>query len=223
MPASPSARRVAAVALAGATTFLLPAPTLRAQGHVHTPGMTHPAPPAATARPSQAGSAPFAAIAEVVALLEADPATDWSRVRIDRLRDHLVDMHRVTVEAEVAVRVVPGGATYTVTGRGATVGAIQRMTAAHGAMLNAGGALRVITTRTPAGARVVITAPDPGDARAVARVRGLGFHGFLVLDDHHGAHHLALARGDAMPDHSEAHGGHTPPPAPRPTSLPRRR
>jgi hypothetical protein len=203
--------------------LLVAAPALQAQGHVHTPGMTHPAPPAAVANPSQAGSAPFAAIAEVVALLEADPATDWSRVRIDRLRDHLVDMHRVTVEAEVAVRVVPGGAAYTVTGRGATVGAIQRMTAAHGAMLNAGGALRVITTRTPAGARVVITAADPGDARAVARVRGLGFHGFLVLDNHHGPHHLALARGEAMPDHSGAHGGHTPPPASRPTGLPRHR
>lgn len=223
MPASPSARRLAAVALAGAMPLLVAAPALQAQGHVHTPGMTHPAPPAAVANPSQAGSAPFAAIAEVVALLEADPATDWSRVRIDRLRDHLVDMHRVTVEAEVAVRVVPGGAAYTVTGRGATVGAIQRMTAAHGAMLNAGGALRVITTRTPAGARVVITAADPGDARAVARVRGLGFHGFLVLDNHHGPHHLALARGEAMPDHSGAHGGHTPPPASRPTGLPRHR
>jgi hypothetical protein len=81
----------------------------------------------------------------------------------------------------------------------------------------------VITTRTPAGARVVITAADPGDARAVARVRGLGFHGFLVLDNHHGPHHLALARGEAMPDHSGAHGGHTPPPASRPTGLPRHR
>lgn len=212
------------VAVVAVLALLVPASALRAQGHAHTPGMTHPAPSApAAAVPTQAGSAPFAALAEVVALLEADPATNWSRVRIDRLRDHLVDMHRVTVEAEVAVRVVPGGAAYTVTGRGATVGAIQRMTAAHGAMLNAGGALRVITTRTPAGARVVITAADPGDARAVARVRGLGFHGFLVLDDHHGAHHLALARGDAMPDHSEAPGGHTPPPASRPTSLPRRR
>ena len=223
MRASPSARRLAAVALAGAMPLLVAAPALQAQGHVHTPGMTHPAAPAAVANPSQAGSAPFAAIAEVVALLEADPATDWSRVRIDRLRDHLVDMHRVTVDAEVAARDVPGGAVYTVTGRGATVGAIQRMTAAHGAMLNAGGALRVITTRTPAGARVVITAADPGDARAVARVRGLGFHGFLVLDNHHGPHHLALARGEAMPDHSGAHGGHTPPPASRPTGLPRHR
>jgi hypothetical protein len=186
--------------------------------------MTHPSPPAAVApRPTQAGSAPFAAIAEVVALLEADPATDWSRVRIDRLRDHLVDMHRVTVEAEVVAEPVPGGAAYTVTGRGATVGAIQRMTGAHGAMLNAGGSLRVQTTTIPAGARVVVTAANPGDPRAVARVRGLGFHGFLVQEDHHGAHHLALARGDAMPDHAGAHGGHTPPLAPSPSRpVPRR-
>jgi hypothetical protein len=202
--------------LAAALALLLPMSALMAQGHVHTPGMTHPATPQpAAAAPTQAGSAPFAALAEVVALLEADPSTDWSRVRLDRLRDHLVDMHRVTVDARVAARDVPGGAEFTVTGTGATVGAIQRMVTAHGAMLNgpsnAAGALRVHTMTLPAGARVRVTAAAPEDVRAVARVRALGFHGFLVLDNHHGPHHLALARGEAMPDHS----GHHPPAPPR--------
>jgi hypothetical protein len=202
------------VAVVAVLALLVPASALRAQGHAHTPGMTHPAPSApAAAVPTQAGSAPFAALAEVVALLEADPTTDWSRVRLDRLRDHLVDMHRVTVEARVVARDIPGGAEFTVTGTGATVGAIQRMATAHGAMLdgqggsapNAAGALRVRSSRIPGGMRVQVTAASPDNPRAVARVRALGFHGFLVLDNHHGAHHLALARGEAMADHSGHH------------------
>jgi len=177
-----------------------------AQGHVHTPGMTHPAPAAAPAL-AQGGEAAFAAIAEVVALLEADPATDWSRVRIDRLRDHLADMHRVTVEARVTARDVPGGAAYAVTGSGPVAAAIRRMAAAHAAMTDGADGVRVTVAPLPAGARVAVTAADPGDARAVARLRALGFHGWLALGNHHAAHHLALARGDAMPDHSS----HAPP------------
>lgn len=187
-----------------------------AQGHVHTPGMTHPAPAPAPAL-AQPGEAAFAALAEVVALLEADSTTDWSRVRLDRLRDHLADMHRVTVEARVAARDVPGGAAFAVTGAGAVAGAIRRMAGDHAVMLNGAGGLRVSVVPLPAGARVTVTAADAADARAVARIRGLGFHGFLALGNHHAEHHLALARGGAMPDHSAhhaaQHAAHHPPPA----------
>jgi hypothetical protein len=37
-------------------------------------------------RPTQPGQAAFAAIQEIVAILEADPRTDWSKVNIDALR-----------------------------------------------------------------------------------------------------------------------------------------
>ena len=199
----PRARAASSLLLLG----LLPV-VARAQ-HVHTPGMTHPgaAAPAPTVLPTQPGEGAFAAIAEVVALLEADPGTDWSRVRIDRLRDHLADMHRVTVEARVAARDVPGGAAFTVTGTGATVGAIRRMAVAHGGMVNGAGGVRVSTIVVPSGARVTVVAAVPADAREVARLRALGFHGFLTLENHHVRHHLALARGEAMPDHT-GHAGH---------------
>ena len=40
--------------------------------------------------PIEAGESAFAAIQEIVALLNADPKTDWSKVDIDALRQHLV-------------------------------------------------------------------------------------------------------------------------------------
>jgi hypothetical protein len=58
-----------------------------------------------------------------------------------------------------------------------------------------------VRTELPDGVRLIVTAADPGDAAAVAKLRGLGFIGLMVSGDHHPAHHLALARGDRMADH----------------------
>ena len=53
----------------------------------------------AAASPTEAGQGAFAAIAEVVLLLQADPETDWSKVDIGALREHLVDMNELTLNA----------------------------------------------------------------------------------------------------------------------------
>jgi hypothetical protein len=46
-----------------------------------------------------------------------------------------------------------------------------------------------------------VTARAAEDAKTVARIRGLGFVGLLVQGGHHGPHHLAMARGEAVPGH----------------------
>ena len=51
----------------------------------------------------------------------------------------------------------------------------------------------------PGGVRLTVTAKTPQDPGAVARIRGLGFAGLLALGGHHGPHHLAMARGEALP------------------------
>ncbi|MCC2098329.1 MAG: hypothetical protein KDJ29_15640, partial [Hyphomicrobiales bacterium] len=50
--------------------------------------------PATAARgtPVQPGQSAFAAIQEIVEILEADRSTDWSKVNIPALRQHLIDM-----------------------------------------------------------------------------------------------------------------------------------
>src|SRR5690349_19552961 len=46
---------------------------------------------AKAAVPTQSGQAAFATISEIVRMLKADPKTDWSRVNIEALRQHLID------------------------------------------------------------------------------------------------------------------------------------
>lgn len=176
----------------------------QAQEHVHKPGMVHTAgmtPTAPTVLPTQGGQSAFAAISEIIKLLEADSTTDWSRVNVERLRLHLVDMDLVTLRSMVTSANVQGGAQFTVRGSGATIGAIQRMTRAHANMVAAEQGPRLTRVELPDGARLTVTAANPQDDKAIARIRALGFIGLLASGDHHPAHHIMLARGDAMADH----------------------
>ncbi|MGM0632077.1 MAG: hypothetical protein ACQETO_02780 [Pseudomonadota bacterium] len=161
--------------------------------------MDHGADDAETATgPTEAGQDAFAAIQEVVAILEADPDTDWSRVDIDVLRDHLIDMHLVTLYAGVEKEAVDGGARYQVTGEGETVGAIQRMVTAHARQMSGDTDWTATTTERDDGVELTVTA----DATAeVAKIRGLGFAGFMALGDHHQPHHLMMATGGSVHQH----------------------
>lgn len=62
--------------------------------------------------PQETGQSAFAALAEIVTILQADPETDWERVDIDGLRRHLVDMDLLTQEAVVARTLRPEGARF---------------------------------------------------------------------------------------------------------------
>lgn len=176
-------------------SLLVVAPAAAAQGHQHTAGMSHPGAPSPSA-PAEAGQAAFAAIAEIVARLDADPATDWSKVNLEVLRNHLADMDLVTLRSRMEQREVPGGFVSDVTGDAVVAGAIRRMLTAHVAQMASEAGLRGTVEEIPGGARLTVVAPDPADARAVARLRGLGAIGVLTLGGHHGPHHEMMARGE---------------------------
>lgn len=157
--------------------------------------------------PELLGQDAFAALAEMRVLLEANPETDWSRVDLDAFRSHLVDMNRVTLDAELEVEPVAGGFEARVTGRGRTLEAIQRMIPAHSRFVDGrdGLSVSVSTLEAPeqtggeeplSGVRVTVTTSDPA---LVAKVRGLGFFGFLAAGDHHRPHHRAMALGAPHP------------------------
>ena len=73
------------------------------------------------------GQEAFGTIQEIVRILEADPATDWSKVNIGALREHLIDMDEVTMRARAVERALADGVEITVTGEGRTRAAIKRM------------------------------------------------------------------------------------------------
>jgi hypothetical protein len=158
-------------------------------GHAHGA-----APPAARGAPLPAlpGQDAFAALQEVVRLLEADPATDWSRVDLDALRLHLVDMAEVMLHAEARTRRIEGGVEVTATGQGRTLAALRRMVPAHARELDGMPGWRAGSEVLPDGVRLTVTSADP---KEVAHIRGLGFFGLMASGAHHQAHHLAIARG----------------------------
>jgi hypothetical protein len=148
--------------------------------------------------PTMPGQDAFGAIAEVVRLLDADPRTDWSRVDLERLRQHLIDMNKVVLDSQVEQTRVPGGLVMDVTGTGRTEQSIRAMVAPHARELDRMPQWSTRAELIPGGVRLTVIAKNPDDAGTVARLRGLGFIGLLSEGAHHARHHLAMARGEAL-------------------------
>jgi hypothetical protein len=145
--------------------------------------------------PTLPGQDAFGAIQEIVRILEADPRTDWSRVNIAALREHLIDMNEVTLRAKAEATRVDGGLRITVTGTGRTLEATRRMVPAHAREIDGQTGWSVTTSVVTDGVVLTVTATDPSQ---VVRIRGLGFMGIMVRGAHHQPHHLAMARS-ALP------------------------
>ena len=168
----------------------------QAQAHVHTPGMSYDSATAAQrAKPTRAGQEAFVTIAEVVRILDADPRTDWSKVDLEALRQHLIDMDDVTMRSAVRVEDVASGAIFHVSGTGRTRDAIRRMTMSHGATIAPADGFTWSAVESPEGARVTVRAVNATDAKMVTRLRAIGFVGILSLGDHHTVHHIGIADG----------------------------
>jgi hypothetical protein len=143
--------------------------------------------------PTRPGQDAFGAIQEIVGILEADPATDWSKVDLEAVRRHLVDMNEVTLNAEAAAKAIEGGVEIAVTGSGRTAAAIRRMVPAHAAEIDGLNGWRATSAPLANGVLLTVTS---GDAKEVAHIRGLGFIGILASGHHHQPHHLAMAKGE---------------------------
>lgn len=193
--------------LAGAVGAAFAVHAVFAQGAVAPHAPMHGGPSSSmhhargTQAPAMPGQDAFGAIAEVVRLLDADPATDWSKVDLERLRQHLIDMNEVVLRSEVVQTPVPGGLAMDVTGSGRTERAIRAMVVPHAAELDRMPAWSARTEPIAGGVRLIVVAKSPADAKVVARIRGLGFAGLITEGAHHQPHHLAMAKGEALGGH----------------------
>lgn len=145
-------------------------------------------------RLSQPGNAAFGAIQEVIAVLEADPATDWSRVNLEALRQHLVDMDNVTLNVEVTAQ-EPISKGVRVSVRPTTTAAAQSLTrllTAHGPQLQQERGWKLSSAKYQDGLRLDITTDDESE---VTKVRAFGYIGMLAAGAHHVVHHWAIASG----------------------------
>ncbi len=149
-----------------------------------------------------AGNDAFTAIQEVVAKLLADPDTDWQRVNLEALRQHLVDMHNFVINVEVATqKAIDSGVEFSVkpTTPGAA-GSLERLFSAHPAVLKQETGWNMVVMKDKGGAYTArVTSPDPGEAM---KIRALGYIGIVAMGKHHQMHHWQMATG------SDPHKGH---------------
>jgi hypothetical protein len=142
--------------------------------------------------PQETGQSAFAAIQEIVAMLSADPATDWSKVNIEALRQHLIDMNNVTLGAVVEAKSSGNSMQFVVSGDGPVQGSIKRMIMAHAVTMNGVEGWKFLAETSDTGVVLTVTPPDQA---SMTRLRALGFIGILTLGMHHQQHHWMLANG----------------------------
>ena len=165
--------------------------------HGHTDQMSHTAGRSvsqdneanAPATPlEEPGQGALAALTEVVARLRADQSTDWSRVSLATLRDHLVDMERLVIDTEVIEKPTSNGLSIRI---GPENAAALRMVPAHAPVLaSETGWSSLIEPQDDGG--LIWTVLSDDDA---GQVRALGFFGLMALGNHHRAHHWDLVTG----------------------------
>ena len=153
--------------------------------HVSQPGMMMEG-----QLPQETGQSAFAAIQEIVGMLSADPATDWSKVDIEALRQHLIDMNNVTLGAVVEARHEGSIMKFVVSGSGPIQASVERMVVAHAATMNGLDGWKIIAIPLATGAIVTVTPPNPA---SMIKLQALGLIGFMTLGMHHQQHHWMLA------------------------------
>lgn len=163
--------------------------------HEHTPAMKHSVMIDADAPIVEGGQATFAALIEMVALLERDSETDWASVDIDALREHLLDMNYLMMQTEATKSII--GDTkiqFTVRGTVKSVPSIHRMVPAHSRYIGQSRNWAIEPELNNDGAMLTITVDSTS---TLNRLYALGFYGFMSLDSHHENHHYLMAIGQS--------------------------
>ena len=142
--------------------------------------------------PLEAGNDGFAAIAEIVRILSDNPNTDWSKVNINGLRNHLLDMDRLVTGAKVEEQNIIAGVRFNVTGEAETLNAIQQMVPAHANELSKMTEYNATTESIENGVALTVTSSDD---QIITKIKGLGFFGLMATGAHHQSHHLGMATG----------------------------
>ncbi len=143
--------------------------------------------------PKEGGQAAFATIAEIVALLKNDPKTDWSRVNINALREHLVDMNELTLNTSVKTTLAAKSIAFNISGKGRAIRAIQNMVPAHSSVLRNGDLYNAAAELTDNGA---IMRVEFANKQQLSEIKALGFYGLMATGSSHQVHHMQMALGN---------------------------
>lgn len=146
------------------------------------------------------GNEIFGTIQEVIQKLEADPNTDWSKVNLEALRQHLLDMKAFTEEVAVVSREnIPMGTKVRIRAQTARAKpALKRLFSMHPAMIKKELGWDMKAEQADSEWIVTCTTDNPSE---VEKIRGLGYIGLLAEGAHHQLHHWMIASGQAGMGH----------------------
>ena len=142
--------------------------------------------------PKEPGQGAFGAIVEIVNILNNDNNTDWSKVNINALREHLVDMNLLIMDTNVTETKIKNGMSFRIISKNnRTILAIQRMTTAHSDMiLNKYWKNNYKKINNG----IILNVTDPKD---FIKIQNLGYYGIMAYGgNHHQRHHIQLAKGE---------------------------
>lgn len=150
---------------------------------------------------SEAGNDIFGTIQEVIKRLDANPKTDWSKVDLEALRQHLIDMKHFTVDVTVISQknTEKGNEVRVKATTEAAHKALKRAMSAHPAMLTSETGWTMTAEEKGDTFILTISTEKPEE---MARLRGLGYIGIMALGNHHQVHHWMMASG------ANPHGKH---------------
>ncbi|RTZ62716.1 MAG: hypothetical protein DSZ29_07705 [Aquificaceae bacterium] len=143
----------------------------------------------------EAGNDVFGTIQEAIKQLDANPNTNWAKVDLEALRQHLIDMKNFTVDVAIlSQKNTPKGTNIVIKATtDAAKKSLARAMAAHPAMLKAETGWTMKAKAEEDKFILDISTEKPAE---VARLRALGYIGVMALGNHHQIHHWMMASGN---------------------------
>jgi len=144
--------------------------------------------------PTEPGQDAFGTIEEIVNMLNNDKNTNWEKVNITALKEHLVDMDLLITKTNIIETKTTEGLIMQITAKDQrSIEAIKRMVPAHSDMVLSQN-WNSKTTLINNG--VILEVSDKTD---FIKIQHLGFYGLMSWGgNHHQVHHLALAKGEVI-------------------------
>ena len=149
---------------------------------------------------SSAGNYAFWTIQEAIEKLDADPNTDWTKVNMEALREHLVDMQNFTINVDVLSQkpVKKGMEAVVRPTTKSSEESLERVFAAHPTQLKKEIGWDMKVEKKGDLFTVKVTTDKPAE---VAKIRGLGYIGAMAMGAHHQLHHWSMVKGENPHQH----------------------
>lgn len=143
---------------------------------------------------TEAGNDAFGSVQEIIMRLRANPKTDWSRVNLEALRQHLVDMRNFTYEVTVLkqTRIKFGLSILLKPNNPQSASSLGRVFLAHPEQLKKETGWTMKTASKDGNYILTVTGKTKADA---VKIQGLGYIGVMAWGEHHQRHHWLMATG----------------------------